>query len=85
MNTFFKIIFQVLKSDANINCASVAAKCLTGLAKGLKTKFGSYSTSIAPVIFDKFKEKKPILRDPLIDLIDAIFSTTVIIMSYFIR
>ncbi|EJW84345.1 hypothetical protein WUBG_04745 [Wuchereria bancrofti] len=27
---------------------------------------------VAPTIFEKFKEKKPVLRDPLIDCIDAV-------------
>ncbi|KAL7079082.1 hypothetical protein ACQ4LE_001573 [Meloidogyne hapla] len=67
---------KVLKSDANINCAAVAAKCLTSMAKGLRNKFGPHTASIAPVIFDKFKEKKPHLRDPLIELIDAVFAST---------
>uniref|UniRef100_A0A915M7Y5 TOG domain-containing protein n=2 Tax=Meloidogyne incognita group TaxID=654580 RepID=A0A915M7Y5_MELJA len=67
---------KVLKSDANINCAAVAAKCLTGMAKGLRNKFGPHTASLSPIIFDKFKEKKPHLRDPLIELIDAVFATT---------
>ena len=69
---------KVLKSDANINCAAVVAKCLTGMAKGLRNKFGPHTASLSPIIFDKFKEKKPHLRDPLIELIDAVFATTVI-------
>ena len=72
-------VLKVLKSDANINCAAVAAKCLTGMAKGLRNKFGPHTASLSPIIFDKFKEKKPHLRDPLIELIDAVFATTVII------
>jgi cytoskeleton-associated protein 5 len=67
----------MLGSDANINCASQAAKCLIGFAKGLGTKFGPNVASVVPVIFDKFKEKKASLRDPLIGLIDAIFAISV--------
>jgi hypothetical protein len=50
---------------------------LTGFAKGLSTKFTPNVTSIAPVIFDKFKEKKATLKDPLIELIDSIFAISV--------
>jgi len=49
------------------------------MAKGLRNKFGPHTSSLSPIIFDKFKEKKPHLRDPLIELIDAVFATTVII------
>ncbi|KAI1721756.1 HEAT repeat domain-containing protein [Ditylenchus destructor] len=67
---------RVLEKDSNINVASVAAKCVTCLANGLRQKFGVHGSTIAPVIFEKFKEKKPVLRDPLIECIDAIYSTT---------
>uniref|UniRef100_A0A914QU13 TOG domain-containing protein n=1 Tax=Panagrolaimus davidi TaxID=227884 RepID=A0A914QU13_9BILA len=67
---------KILSKDANINVCSVAAKCITQLAKGLRTKFGSYAATFVPVIFEKFKEKKALLRDPLIEAIDAIYPTT---------
>ncbi|KAI1728792.1 HEAT repeat domain-containing protein [Ditylenchus destructor] len=67
---------RVLEKDSNINVASVAAKCVTCLANGLRQKFGVHGSTIAPVIFEKFKEKKPVLRDPLIECMDAIYSTT---------
>ena len=69
----------MLGSDANINCASQAAKSLTGFAKGLRNKFGPCTASLAPVIFDKFKEKKATLREPLVELIDAVFACSVCI------
>ena len=68
----------MLSSDANINCASQAAKSLTGFARGLRTKFGTHAQTVAPTVLEKFKEKKAILRDPLIDLIDAVYANTVI-------
>ncbi|CAK5080586.1 unnamed protein product [Meloidogyne enterolobii] len=46
------------------------------MAKGLRNKFGPHTASLSPIIFDKFKEKKPHLRDPLIELIDAVFAST---------
>lgn len=36
-----------------------------------------YSGSITPIILEKFKEKKPVVRDPSSECIDAVYSTTV--------
>uniref|UniRef100_A0A0K0F5E8 Zygote defective protein 9 (inferred by orthology to a C. elegans protein) n=1 Tax=Strongyloides venezuelensis TaxID=75913 RepID=A0A0K0F5E8_STRVS len=63
---------QIIAKDANINVAAVAAKLVTILANGLKNKFKDYGTPFVAVIFDKFKEKKAVLRDPLCETIDAI-------------
>jgi cytoskeleton-associated protein 5 len=67
----------MLGSDANINCAAQAAKCLTGFAKGLRTKFAHNALTVAPVVFEKFREKKATLKDPLVELIDAVFASSV--------
>uniref|UniRef100_A0A7E4UZT1 TOG domain-containing protein n=1 Tax=Panagrellus redivivus TaxID=6233 RepID=A0A7E4UZT1_PANRE len=67
---------RVLGKDSNINVAAVAAKCITQLAKGLRQKFAPHIPTVSPVIFDKFKEKKIILRDPLVNTIDAIHATS---------
>ena len=67
----------ILAKDANINVVCDAAKCIKGLASGLREKFAPFSAHLAVIVFDKFKEKKPILRDTLIECIDAIYSTTV--------
>lgn len=69
--------FQVIKNDANINVASVAVKCIANLATGLRRAFQPYTTSLTPIILEKFKEKKPVLKDPLVECIDAIYMTTV--------
>uniref|UniRef100_A0AAF5D4A5 TOG domain-containing protein n=1 Tax=Strongyloides stercoralis TaxID=6248 RepID=A0AAF5D4A5_STRER len=63
---------RLLEKDANINVAALSAKCLSAFAYGLRQKFAPFVPSIAGVIFEKFKEKKPTLRDPLVELIDNI-------------
>ncbi|GMT15008.1 hypothetical protein PFISCL1PPCAC_6305, partial [Pristionchus fissidentatus] len=65
------VLRRMLEKDANINVTAVAAKCLTHLATGLRTKFGQHVATILPTVLDKFKEKKPVLKDPLVELIDA--------------
>lgn len=66
-----------MDKDSNINVASVAAKCIMGFAKGLRKNFNPHSRSVIAIIFAKFKEKKPVLRDPLVECVDAVYSTTV--------
>uniref|UniRef100_A0A0K0CW66 Cytoskeleton-associated protein 5 n=1 Tax=Angiostrongylus cantonensis TaxID=6313 RepID=A0A0K0CW66_ANGCA len=70
------LLRRIIEKDANINVASLAAKCMKGLAMGLRKKFAPHVAAVTPAIFDKFKEKKPILRDPLVECIDAVASTT---------
>uniref|UniRef100_A0A914ZKU7 TOG domain-containing protein n=3 Tax=Parascaris univalens TaxID=6257 RepID=A0A914ZKU7_PARUN len=70
------ILKKILEKDANINVCAVAARCLTAFASGLRKKFAPHAAVVTPVIFEKFKEKKPVLRDPLIDCIDAVAAST---------
>ncbi|CAB3401773.1 unnamed protein product [Caenorhabditis bovis] len=67
---------KVLEKDANINVAALAANCIRLIAEGLRTKFQPFALAVAPIIFEKFKEKKPILRDPLVQCIDSVAATT---------
>uniref|UniRef100_A0A3B3YNC3 TOG domain-containing protein n=1 Tax=Poecilia mexicana TaxID=48701 RepID=A0A3B3YNC3_9TELE len=55
---------------------SMAAKCLAGLASGLRKKFGTYAGQVVPTILEKFKEKKLQVVQSLQEAIDAIFLTT---------
>ncbi|XP_022071184.2 cytoskeleton-associated protein 5 isoform X3 [Acanthochromis polyacanthus] len=67
---------KVVGKDANVMLVSMAAKCLAGLAAGLRKKFGSYAGQVVPTILEKFKEKKPQVVQALQEAIDAIFLTT---------
>jgi cytoskeleton-associated protein 5 len=82
----------VLAKDANINVTAVAAKCLHGIASGLRKKFAPFALMVAPTIFEKFKEKKPLLRDAVAAsvgpfhlrdscIMNALFQTTLELMS----
>ncbi|TKR95208.1 hypothetical protein L596_009406 [Steinernema carpocapsae] len=66
---------KLLEKDANINVAAAAARCITAMATGLRKKFASHAAIVIPVIFEKFKEKKPTLREPLVECIDAVAQT----------
>ncbi|KAK7892004.1 hypothetical protein WMY93_023967 [Mugilogobius chulae] len=67
---------EVVGKDANVMLVSMAAKCLAGLASGLRKKFGQYAGQVVPTILEKFKEKKPQVVQALQEAIDAIFLTT---------
>lgn len=54
---------------------ALAGKCVTGLAKGLRKKFQTYSGLLISAIFGKFKEKKLNVLMSLRDAIDAVFAT----------
>ncbi|KAK6736923.1 hypothetical protein RB195_019549 [Necator americanus] len=70
------LLKRIIEKDANINVAALAAKCMKGIAEGLRKKFAPHAPTVVPAVFDKFKEKKPLLRDPLVECIDAIAATT---------
>lgn len=40
-------VFQVVGKDANVMLVSMAAKCLAGLATGLRKKFGTYAGQVS--------------------------------------
>uniref|UniRef100_A0A4W4GDR1 TOG domain-containing protein n=1 Tax=Electrophorus electricus TaxID=8005 RepID=A0A4W4GDR1_ELEEL len=67
---------KVVGKDANVMLVTLAAKCLAGLAAGLRKKFGPYAGQVVPTILEKFKEKKPQVVQALQEAIDAVFLTT---------
>ncbi|XP_025938162.1 cytoskeleton-associated protein 5 isoform X1 [Apteryx rowi] len=71
-----KVLKKVVGKDTNVMLVALAAKCLAGLAAGLRKKFGQYAGHVVPTILEKFKEKKPQVVQALQEAIDAIFLTT---------
>ncbi|CAJ1057301.1 cytoskeleton-associated protein 5 isoform X2 [Xyrichtys novacula] len=67
---------KVVGKDANVMLVTLAAKCLAGLAAGLRKKFGQYAGQVVPTVLEKFKEKKPQVVQALQEAMDAIFHTT---------
>ncbi|XP_072518967.1 cytoskeleton-associated protein 5 isoform X2 [Salminus brasiliensis] len=67
---------KVVGKDANVMLVTLAAKCLAGLATGLRKKFGTYAGHVVPTFLEKFKEKKPQVVQALQEAIDAVFLTT---------
>ncbi|NXF03510.1 CKAP5 protein, partial [Smithornis capensis] len=71
-----KVLKKVVGKDTNVMLVALAAKCLAGLATGLRKKFGQYAGHVVPTVLEKFKEKKPQVVQALQEAIDAIFLTT---------
>ncbi|XP_067850163.1 cytoskeleton-associated protein 5 isoform X2 [Heptranchias perlo] len=67
---------KVIGKDSNILLVALGAKCLAGLAAGLRKKFQSYATHVVPTLLEKFKEKKPQVVQALQEAVDAVFLTT---------
>lgn len=71
---------KMIVKDSNVVVVTLAAKCLGGLASGLKKKFSPYAVSSISTILEKFKEKKPSVVAVLKDAIDSCF----LAVSFFI-
>ncbi|XP_076663727.1 msps cytoskeleton-associated protein 5 isoform X2 [Andrena cerasifolii] len=64
---------RVISKDTNVLVVTLAGKCLTGLAIGLKKRFQPYATACLSSILEKFREKKQTVVQTLREAADAIF------------
>uniref|UniRef100_A0AC34R0Q0 TOG domain-containing protein n=1 Tax=Panagrolaimus sp. JU765 TaxID=591449 RepID=A0AC34R0Q0_9BILA len=60
----------IVQKDANINVQAAAVKLVNALAYGLRSKFAHHAPQFFPLMFERFKEKKALLRDPLAECCD---------------
>ena len=67
---------KIVAKDANINIVVVAAKCLTGIAQGVRKDFGKYALMTLEPLMERFKEKKQNVVDALREACDAIYPST---------
>nr|XP_022903340.1 protein mini spindles [Onthophagus taurus] len=67
---------KIIQKDSNVVVVALAAKCLTGLANGLKKRFQTYSGVCIPALLEKFKEKKQNVVVAIRDAVDAVFLST---------
>ena len=73
-----EIVQTLAKSmkDANIAVVTVAANCITALAKGLRRSFAKYRGRTMAPIMERLKEKKQSVADALGEALDSIFAAT---------
>lgn len=62
--------------DANVAVVTVAANCITVLAKGLRRSFAKYRSRILAPIMERLKEKKQSVSEALGQALDATFLST---------
>lgn len=62
--------------DANVAVVTVAANCITALAKGLRKSFAKYRSRILAPIMERLKEKKQSVSEALGHALDAVFLST---------
>ena len=62
--------------DANVAVVTIAANCITVLAKGLRRGFARYRSRIMAPIMERLKEKKQSVAEALSQALDAVFLST---------
>lgn len=62
--------------DANVAVVTVAANCITVLAKGLRKSFAKYRSRVLAPIMERLKEKKQSVVEALGQALDAVFLST---------
>ncbi|KAI2800151.1 hypothetical protein BLOT_014064, partial [Blomia tropicalis] len=71
-----KHLKRIISKDTNIVVATLAIKCLSMLATGLRKGFDKHANSCIPVLLGKFKEKKANVVQALREAIDAVYVST---------
>ncbi|GMR52534.1 hypothetical protein PMAYCL1PPCAC_22729, partial [Pristionchus mayeri] len=65
------LLNKTLEKDVNINVAAGAAACLSLIAASLRTDFAPYASQVMSTCFDKFKEKKSVVREKVMECVDS--------------
>lgn len=55
----------------NVNVVANALKVVTGLLNGLGHHFDNHANTLAPVLLEKFKEQKEVVKAPLVECTEA--------------
>uniref|UniRef100_A0A1I7T5Y2 TOG domain-containing protein n=1 Tax=Caenorhabditis tropicalis TaxID=1561998 RepID=A0A1I7T5Y2_9PELO len=71
-----KILIKIIEKDVNVNVASLSAQILKDVAQKSRFAFASIAHRAFPVVFDKLKDKKAVLRDALVEYCDEAANTT---------
>lgn len=71
-----KVLKRIVAKDSNVIVVALAAKCLAGLAAGLRQKFHPYANSCISTYIEKFKEKKQAVVAAVREALDNAFQAT---------
>lgn len=67
---FIFLLLQVIGKDTNVMLVSLAAKCLSGLASGLRKKFGTYAGHVSSLMSCQS------LNDTVVTVTELMFSSS---------
>ena len=68
-----KVLKKFIAKDTNVMLVALAAQCLAGLARGLRSAFKQQASTSLSVLLEKFKEKKLNVVTALRDCVDALY------------
>ena len=68
-----KVLKKFIAKDTNVMLVALAAQCLAGLARGLRSAFKQQAGTSLSVLLEKFKEKKLNVVTALRDCVDALY------------
>ena len=68
-----KVLKKFIAKDTNVMLVALAAQCLAGLAKGLRSSFKNMANNSLSTVLEKLKEKKPMVVTALRDCLDAFY------------
>ena len=72
-NELTKVLRKFISKDTNVMLVALAAQCLAGLAKGLRSHFKNLANNSLSNVLEKFKEKKLNVVTALRDCVDAFY------------
>ena len=67
---------KLVAKDSNVNIVVVAAKCVTGIAGGVRKEFRQYANMCLAALLERTKEKKPSIVEALREACDAVWPST---------
>jgi len=68
-----KVLKKFISKDTNVMLVALAANCLAGLAKGLRSHFKQHANNGLSTLLEKFKEKKLNVVTALRECVDAFY------------
>ena len=72
-NELIRVLKKFISKDSNVMLVTLAAQCLAGIAKGLRSSFKNGANICLLPVLEKCKEKKPTVLAALVEALDALY------------
>uniref|UniRef100_A0A0K2TDH6 Cytoskeleton associated protein 5 [Falco peregrinus] n=1 Tax=Lepeophtheirus salmonis TaxID=72036 RepID=A0A0K2TDH6_LEPSM len=72
-NEIIRVLKKFITKDTNVMLVAIAAQCIAGIAKGLRSSFKQGAVILLPACLEKFKEKKANVVSGLQEAVDAMY------------